>query len=100
MDEVIRLADQFRRRAQDVCDKPQDPRAVQLRSTLQAFFGDTKSRNDPDFLFERVKNIEAQVQNLRNLDVYSPADVSDMYDRCQDLKVSLRELSKRSNEGR
>jgi hypothetical protein len=94
MEDIVRMMDDFRHRAQDYCDNPSDQAAVGLRGRLQDVFNEAKARKAPDYLFEHVKEIESMVQGLKNTEgIFSPADVDDMYDRCQDLKKKLRELS-------
>ncbi len=93
MDQVVRLAEQFRNKARDYCDERSNPKAQQLLNSLEQLYDEAKSRRDPDLLFERVRGIESQVQNLKNGTVYSPHHLDDMYDRCQDLKQLFRQLS-------
>lgn len=94
MDEVVRELDQLWFRARDYCDQPEDSAAQRLQKEIRAVHAEAKQGKSPDYLFEKVKELQRMLDDFRHSDeVYDFKHTDDMHDRCEDIKKHLRKLS-------
>lgn len=77
--------------SKDHCDNPGSSQAQRLQQSIRQLLNDAKARKDSDYIYQHLRDVESQVQSLKNNEgIYSHHDIDEMHDRCQDLKRMLR----------
>jgi len=93
MDDVIRQADQIWSRAKSSCDNPGNSEAQHLIEQALNLHEEAQNGKPRDYLIDKTDRLRHAIEAMQSrADLFSPEDLDDLRDRCEDLKQKLHSL--------
>ena len=93
MDEIIRQTERLWSKSKDSCDDASNSDARSLIDETRQVYEAAKMQKSPEHIIDRLKDLRQTLDDLRNrTDIYSPQDIDDMRDRCDDIRQLAERL--------